>query len=555
MTGVATPAPGAAPVPSGRDSGSDTASNGASPPGRVASLLGAGSRDPLTGGSLWWRILLVVLLVFGVAIRFAARSALWLDEAQSVAIAKLPLHAGDPAGTTMWTGLKQDGSPPLYYLFLHFWMKPFGTGVGSVRALSAVFGVLCIPPLYLLAKRVAGVRAARVTIVVFITSPFAIRFAAETRMYSLVVLLTALFGLALERTLRSPSWKSVVSLGICSGLLALTHYWTFYLLLTVGLWLIVRSVHGEHATRAHARWGLVGLISGAIVFSPWLKMFGYQSKHTGTPWGEPATLAAVIHAFGEWAGGPSVPGRLNLLLVGALIAFAVFGIAAGPRQILLDFRGHNPGRMLLGCAAGTLVVAVLAGQVFNTAYADRYTATAFVPFVLCVAVGTLTLSSPKAFRTVVAVVAALGLVASLQYIFNPRTQAYQVAASLNAKAGAGDVVLVCPDQLGPALARVVKPDVKLRLVPSYTSAERVDWVDYAARQNAADGAAIADKAIAEAGSHNVWLVTADGYKTYETLCDSVKARLASLRPHVAQAVAEKPKVYEHEDLDWFLRQH
>jgi hypothetical protein len=317
---------------------------------------------------------------------------------------------------------------------------------------------------------------------------------------------------------------------------------------------VVRSFHGPVENRRPARFAVLGLLCGFIVFLPWLSVFRYQSKHTGTPWGDPASLAAVVHAYGEWAGGSSVSGRLGLIIVASLIALAVFGSGLGPRQILLDLRGHQPGKMLFFLATGTLVVAVVAGQIFNTAYADRYTAVAFVPFLLLTAVGTLSLSSPQLFRGMVALVAIFGLINGSQYVFNDRTQARQVADVLKARAGHGDVVLVCPDQLGPGLARLAPSWVHLLAVPTLGPADRVDWVDYAKRNDNANGIAIADKALAMAGEHNnIWLVTSDGYKTYDTLCPAVEQELLAKRPHAAAQVMSRDKVYEHENLIWFLR--
>src|SRR5689334_16878878 len=71
----------------------------------------------------------VVVLAAGVVLRFAVRSQLWLDEALSVDIARLPLHAIPGA-------LRHDGAPPLYYAGLHFWMLAFGDGNIAVRAFS-----------------------------------------------------------------------------------------------------------------------------------------------------------------------------------------------------------------------------------------------------------------------------------------------------------------------------------------------------------------------------------------------------------------------------------
>jgi hypothetical protein len=507
-------------------------------------------RDPLFVGKLW-KISLGVLIVVGIGSRFYSQSALWLDEAQSVAIAKLPLHGHGP---TLIDGLRQDGSPPLYYLILHGWISLFGSSAEAVRALSAIISLLAVPPLYVLARRVVGTRTARVAVVFYLASPFAIRFASETRMYSLVLLLSVLFGLALERTLRSPSWQSVVGMAVTTGLLALTHYWTLYLLLTVGIWMVVRGLHGPAEQRRPARLAVLGLLCGFLVFLPWLSNFRYQSRHTGTPWGDPASLAAVVHAYGEWAGGSSVSGRLGLIVVAALIALAIFGSAHGPRQILLDLGGHQPGKMLFFLTTGTLVVAVAAGQILNTAYADRYTAVAFVPFLLLTAVGTRTLASPQLFRGTVALVVVFGLINGSQYVFNDRTQARQVADVLRARAGAGDIVLYCPDQLGPAVTRLAPKNLVQLAVPTLGPADRVNWVDYKKRNESANGKAIADRVLAMAGDkHNIWLVESDNYKTYDTLCPAVQFELQSKRPHAVAQVTPRDKVYEHEALIWFLR--
>ena len=80
--------------------------------------LGERSGQPWSVAALW--ALLGGLVTAGVVTRFVAPPELWLDEAQSVAIAHLPLP-------DLFDALEQDGSPPLYYLLLHVWTALFGT--------------------------------------------------------------------------------------------------------------------------------------------------------------------------------------------------------------------------------------------------------------------------------------------------------------------------------------------------------------------------------------------------------------------------------------------
>ena len=72
---------------------------------------------------------LALAAVVSVVVIAWPRPALWLDEAQSVAIA----HRSLPG---IVDALRADGAPPIYYVVLHVWMSVFGTGDTAVRSLS-----------------------------------------------------------------------------------------------------------------------------------------------------------------------------------------------------------------------------------------------------------------------------------------------------------------------------------------------------------------------------------------------------------------------------------
>ena len=139
-----------------------------------------------------------VALVIGVVLRFVTRSPLWLDEALSVNIARLPI--GDIS-----EALRHDGHPPLYYLLLHGWMALFGEGNVAVRAMSGVFTLATIPLLWIAGKRLGGTQVAWYALGVVALSPYALRYATETRMYALVMLLVLAGWLLLDDCLRRPN--------------------------------------------------------------------------------------------------------------------------------------------------------------------------------------------------------------------------------------------------------------------------------------------------------------------------------------------------------------
>ena len=86
--------------------------------------------------------------------------------------------------------------------------------------------LLLLPLAWLAGKRLGGEKAAWAAMLLVATSPFAVRYSTETRMYSLVALLTVLGFLAVDRALRSPRPGNLVAVGAVAGLLLYSHYWS-----------------------------------------------------------------------------------------------------------------------------------------------------------------------------------------------------------------------------------------------------------------------------------------------------------------------------------------
>src|SRR5918994_5139260 len=254
----------------------------------------------LPGRRTAWLVptILIGVVVVGVALRFVQRSPLWLDEALSVNIAKLPV--GD-----LLDALRHDGHPPLYYLILHGWMKVFGEGDVAVRALSGIFAVAALPLAWVAGRGLAGRSGARWALVVVALSPYCIRYGTETRMYSLVMLLVLAGYLLVLDAMKDPTWPRLVGIGVLSGLLLLTHYWSFYLLAAVGL-LMVGRWWLRPDTRTSSLRIVVAIAAGSLLFVPWLGGFLYQSSHTGTPWGRPFRPTAIVQQTLTDVGGGDV---------------------------------------------------------------------------------------------------------------------------------------------------------------------------------------------------------------------------------------------------------
>ncbi len=458
----------------------------------------------------------VVVVVVGVVLRFWTPSDLWLDEALTVNIARLPLRE-------LPSFLRRDGAPPLFYVLLHVWMGLFGQSNLAVRSLSGVMGVATIPLIWLAGRRIAGRNGAWAAMLLLASSPFAVRYDTEARMYALVALLTVLGFLALDRVLQRPRPGNLVAVAAVTGLLLYSHYWSLYLVATVFVWLGFEAWRGRPAWRRHALPAMGAVAVGGLTFVPWVPIFVYQSAHTGTPWATPANFAAMVDAVASFAGGATSQGRALALIYFALVGLGLFGVATDRRHIELDIRTRPLGRPLGVVIAGTLALAIAGGFLTNSAFDPRYASVVFVPLILLVAVGLGTFADRRVRLIILAVAVVAGLAASFPNVTTDRTQAGEVAAAIARRAKPGDVVAYCPDQLGPAVDRLLPADTYRQITfPRGTGPEFVDWVDYAAATRAGKPAEFATHLESMAGAgHQIFVVWAPGYQTLGTKCEQI----------------------------------
>jgi mannosyltransferase len=464
-------------------------------------------------------VLVAALLVVAVVLRFWTTSDLWLDEALTVNISGLPLERIPEA-------LRQDGAPPLYYLLLHGWIRLFGSGPLAVRSLSGIMATAALPLAWLLGRRLAGRWGAWALLTMLAASPFAVRYATEARMYSLVVLLTLVGALLLPAAVARPSPLRLAGVAVVSGLLLLTHYWSFYLLAAV---MAVLAFHGGRA----ARRVLCSVAAGVILFLPWVPSFLFQLLHTGTPWGVPANFQAMVNAVGEFAGGASNQGRALGLLFFGLAGLGVLGRPIDRHRIELDLRTRPHARAAAAAFAGTLVLAIATGYVTGNAYHGRYAAVVFVPFLMLLTLGLTTFADPRVRLWMLVSVIVLGLAASLPNVATNRTQAGEIARAIRARAAPGDLIVYCPDQLGPAVSRLLPPRYVQLTFPTGGGPELVDWLDYEARNRAADPKDFTLELLLRAGpNRDIFLVWSPGYRTYGRKCESLNNQLGAFRQGV-----------------------
>ena len=508
----------------------------------------------------------VVAALLGVVFRLASRSPMWLDEALTVSIAELPVFGGGaPAsatGTSIFEALRHDGHPPLYYVLLHGWMDLVGTSNLAIRSLSGLFGVLCLPLAFVIGRRRGGSLLGWIAVAVVSLSPFAVRYSDEARMYSLVMLLVFVGWILLDDILRCGR-ATVVRLGALSGTTALllyTQYWGLWIAAAVGLFVIWLSVRGtEPVLRSSARRVLLSLGVGLLLFVPWIPTMLYQSAHTGTPWASPMRPTAMVawtlctFAFGDYADAALFAAVLLMMVL-----LALFGFGRSRRSIELQFRPRSQfaieGAVILAVVLISTVVSVAAGA----GYAPRYASVYFPLVAVMVAAGITRFLAPRP-RVIVALVVLLPMLGgSVLSARETRSQSRQIVEALAADQSATgrDLLVVCPDQLGPAIGREleIRPSGSLGLTAvSYPDGGElgfVDWVDYQQRNDAVDPTAFAVDVLARAAQtpgSNIYLVWNGEYRTFDGDCEAIAAFLGSAADGL-EIIESDSSVFEHASL-------
>jgi uncharacterized membrane protein len=224
-------------------------------------------------------------IVAAVAFSLWARTgvvggAFWIDEGISVGIAH---HH--------WTSiphvLRQDGSPPLYYMLLGLWIRLFGDSETATHLLSLLLATACIPLAYAAGRSLFDRRVAAVAAVIAALDPFLTYYAQETRMYALEGLLSLLATLAfVNGVLRGRRGWAVV-LAVTLAAMVYAHNWGLFFCVAVAVTTLAV---------ARERWRILAAVAAgaALLYLPWLPTLFAQVVHTGAPWAKRPTITALV---------------------------------------------------------------------------------------------------------------------------------------------------------------------------------------------------------------------------------------------------------------------
>jgi len=432
-------------------------------------------------------VLLVALITVSTFIRTREIGGqLWSDEANTVGIASHPLGAIPGI-------LRAGGGAPLYYVLLHLWIQVFGTSEAAVHALSLVLGAASIPVAMWAGWSLFGRRAGYMAAALVSFNAWLTVFAAEARMYELVLLLALVCTASLVHAFvfgrQRYAWGFAASL----ALMLYAEPWCLLFAAACGAALVVCWLRGEDRATV-ARSGAASLALALLAYVPWLPTLIHQAANATAPWHYAPVLGA----------------NFPRALVGSDRVTALFAIALLAGCVPLLARERRRSREATAVLSLIVIVSVAAllalmASLFVPAWAIRYLGPLVAPLMILVA---FSCARSGIVGLAVVLISCAFLANAASFIPKYKSDMKDVSGELAPQLRAGDVVLMGqPEQTplawyylpaGLRFATVLGPDPH----PSY-----MNWDNAYTRLLRANPARTLDALVASlpAGGHLLYV--------------------------------------------------
>ena len=337
-----------------------------------AGVIGANRASGDGGRSARASLWLWVIVIAGAVLRLIALAykSFWIDEIASVAIARR-------ASPVFWHFLWHDeGNMAAYYVLLRPWLY-FGYGEGTVRLFSVIPGVISIPVMYVLARRLFGDRAAILATLLVSLNACAIFVSQEARAYSFVVLAVLLSTYLFARLIDSPTYRAAYAYAIVAGLSCYFHY--FCVLVPAAHY---AAVIGLRADRRPWKPLMTAAAIIMVMVAPILWLI--HAQDTGhISWVQPPSWLELYHlgAYLAAASGKAV-GAVLLTLNLVLAGFFVRGFRSAWSDVDRRWRW-----LLVASLVATPIVITLLASIVRPAFYHRFLVICLPGWLLMTALG------------------------------------------------------------------------------------------------------------------------------------------------------------------------
>jgi uncharacterized membrane protein len=345
------------------------------------------------------RLMTIAILTLAVAsggyLRFANLGAreMSADEGASWAAAVVP----SPLEVLHLQSRLNPGELGLHDLALHGWIRAFGDGIGTMRALSATAGTIAIVLVFFVTREILSINitcsdeppdsapgvlcaenrdgTAAFSALVFAVNLVTIKYSREARMYPLALTLVLAQVWFFLRAIRRGGLANYAGTAIFTSASIAANFTMSLILLPEGIWLLY-VLWKSRTFRRNTISAAIALAAGLILLFPGAIM--YVRARGGAPdpavydWISPPALWAPVALFNKGTGTVAFP---------VMALLAVWGLACGWRRI-----ADSVAFAMLWMFAAPLLL-LMVSYVIRPAFVERYVLACFVPFFVLVALG------------------------------------------------------------------------------------------------------------------------------------------------------------------------
>jgi len=212
--------------------------------------------------------------------------------------------------------LRTENNPPLYFLLIKAWTWCVPLEEAWLRMPSALFSVVTVWPLFLLAHRLGNSAMAGAACLLFTLNNHQYAYAHEVRAYSLLLLLTTVAAWLVVRGQSGSSVRSTVLLAVAFAALVWTHFFGWLVIGLLGV-----CVLAVPELRDERRRVLLAAFIAIVSFLPYGFIFFQRAGESiaqGT-WVKAHGAEEIWHMVRRWSNQPVVTLLLLLPLVLVLI--------------------------------------------------------------------------------------------------------------------------------------------------------------------------------------------------------------------------------------------
>ncbi|MDD2225124.1 MAG: glycosyltransferase family 39 protein [Candidatus Shapirobacteria bacterium] len=179
----------------------------------------------------------IIILILALGLRLIGiGQSLWLDEAISANVAKMPI------GEIVRNFSIGDFHPPFYYWFLDLWTEFFGSHVIMLRLGSVLFSLITIYFVYLIGKKIKNKKIGILAALFLAINPLFVYYSQELRMYSMATM-WLIIGFYYFVKIKSKKYlkRDLVIFNLMMGLAFGTFYGSIFLIASFAIYFLIKK--------------------------------------------------------------------------------------------------------------------------------------------------------------------------------------------------------------------------------------------------------------------------------------------------------------------------